>query len=147
MGIACDGQGNIYAADRDNNKIRKITADGTVSTLAGGSTFGYQNGTGTDARFWEPISVAVDAQGNVYVADKSNFRIRKITPSGTVSTLAGKGTSGYSDGISSLAEFYNLQDIAVDNQGVVYVTDQNRIRKITSDGTVTTFAGSGANNF
>jgi sugar lactone lactonase YvrE len=147
MGIAVDAQGNIYVADRDNQRIRKVAPDGTVSTFAGSGMSGYQDGVGANTKFWEPLGVAVNAQGFVYVADRSNYRVRKIAPDGTVSTLAGKGVAGYADGTGVNAEFYNLQDIAVDTQGNVFVTDQNRIRKISPTGVVTTFAGSGNNNF
>ena len=88
-GVAVDGAGNVYVADRVNHSIRKITTSGVVSTLAGSGTSGYTDGTGTSAQFKSPRGVAVDGAGNVYVADQENHRIRKITTSGVVSTLAG----------------------------------------------------------
>ena len=87
-GVAVDGAGNVYVADTVNHRIRKITTSGVVSTLAGSSS-GYTDGTGTSAKFSYPSGVAVDGAGNVYVADTYNHRIRKITASGVVSTLAG----------------------------------------------------------
>ena len=131
-GVAVDGAGNVYVADRSNHRIRKITTSGVVSTLAG-STSGYTDGTGTSAKFDYPTGVAVDGAGNVYVADYNNHRIRKITASGVVSTLAGSGTSGYTDGTGTSAKFNYPTGVAVDGAGNVYVADQynHRIRKIT----------------
>lgn len=138
-----DAQGNIYVADRDNHRIRKIATDGTVSTLAG-STSGYADGTGEDAKFSQPLDVAVDSDGNVYVADNSNHRIRKITPAGVVTTLAGS-TSGFKDGNGANASFTNPSGLCVDKDNNVLVADRlnHRIRKITPNGDVTTLAGDG----
>ncbi len=143
-GVALDADGNIYVADAENHRIRKITPTGTVSTLAGSSTNGSVDGTGADAQFNSPRAVAVDALGNVYVADGVNHKIRKITPAGVVTTLAGSGTSGFADGDGIAAQFYFPKGIAVDGDGNIYVADDinHRIRKITPAGTVTTLAGS-----
>lgn len=144
FGVAVDTSGNLYVADTSNNRIRKITAAGVVTTLAGGSGQGSTDGTGTAARFNEPRGVAVDGSGNVYVADYQNHTLRKITPAGVVSTLAGSaGASGSSDGTGSAARFKSLQGVAVDTAGNVYVADTaNRtIRKVTAAGVVTTLAG------
>lgn len=143
-GVAVDAVGNVYVADFNNNLIRKITAAGVVTTLAG-STAGNANGTGTAASFRGPRGVAVDAAGNVYVADANNNLIRKITAAGLVTTLAGNGSAGNSSGAGTAASFYYPSGIAVDAAGNVFVADANNnlIRKITPDGTVSSVAGSG----
>ncbi|MFH6999695.1 hypothetical protein ACHRVZ_17360, partial [Flavobacterium sp. FlaQc-57] len=142
IGVALDASGNVYVADTNNHKIRKITPAGVVTTLAG-STKGFADGTGTQAQFYSPIGVAVDASGNVYVSDQSNHKIRKITPGGEVTTLAGS-TKGFADGTGTTAKFSNPQGITVDASGNVYVADisNHKIRKITPAGEVTTLAGS-----
>ncbi len=144
-GLAVDGVGNLYVADSSGNTIRKITPAGLVSMLAGSaSTVGSQDGTGSNARFNQPGGVAVDAAGNVFVADTGNATIRKITPAGVVTTLAGAAASrGSRDGVGSGAWFNSPQGLAVDASGNLYVADAMNaaIRKITPDGTVSTLAG------
>ena len=138
IAVAVDGAGNVYVADYLDQEIRKITPGGVVTTLAGNRTVGSNNGTGSSATFNYPIGVAVDASGNVYVADDFNYQIRKITPAGVVTTLAGSTTPGHNDGIGAGASFTNPSSIAVDANGMVYVTDNNSIREITPSGSVTT---------
>ena len=145
QGVAVDSAGNVYVADEFNDEIRKITPSGVVTILAGSTLPGSANGTGTAARFSSPEGVAVDSGGNVYVADTANQEIRKVTPAGVVTTLAGSaGHNGSSDGTGTAALFHNPQGVAVDSAGNVYVADEfnDEIRKITPSGVVTTFAGS-----
>ncbi len=146
-GIAVDVSGNVYVADSYNNRIRKISPTGVVTTLAG-YTRGFTNGVGTAAQFDTPSGVAVDASGNVFVAESSNSAIRKITSGGVVTTLAG-GTSGYKDGVVAIAQFKQPMGIAIDAAGNLYVADtfNHRIRKISLAGVVTTLAGSGTSSF
>jgi len=142
-GVAVDGSGTVYVADEGNNAIRKVTPAGVVSTLAGGGYCGSADGTGAAARFCGPFGVAVDRSGNVYVADSFNNSIRKVTPAGVVSTLAGNGFPGTADGSGPAAQFSSPYGVAVDGSGNVYVadTDNNTIRKVTPAGVVSTLAG------
>jgi sugar lactone lactonase YvrE len=144
-GVATDSLGNVYVADYFNSTIRKITPGGVVTTRAGlAGSAGSDDGTGSAARFDEPIGVATDSSGNVYVADYGNNTIRKITPAGVVTTLAGPARSvGSADGTGSAARFYNPQGVATDSSGNLYVADtyNSTIRKITPGGVVTTLAG------
>jgi sugar lactone lactonase YvrE len=144
-GVALDSAGNSFVADSGNGTIRKVSPLGEVTTLAGSAgSFGSANGSGTNARFYAPQGVAVDNAGNAYVADSANHTLRKITPGGTVSTLAGTaGVSGVDDGTGAGARFNVPQDVAVDTAGNVYVADtwNHTLRKVTAAGVVTTLAG------
>ena len=139
-GLALDADGNLLVSDTGNNRIRKITPEGNVSTVAGDGTAGYADGPASQARFNGPIGVAVDARGNVYVADAYNDRIRMITNDGQVSTVAGNGTPGYADGDRNTAMFDTPCGIAAASDGSLIVADtgNDRLRKITPDGNVIT---------
>jgi sugar lactone lactonase YvrE len=145
QGIAADGAGNLYLADTANSTIRKVSSAGSVSTLAGmPGVFNSFDGTGANAQFYHPEAVAADAGGNLYVADTWNHTIRKITPDGVVTTLAGlAGYFGSVDGTNSKARFYRPAGIAVDSATNLYVADSlnHTLRKITPGGNVTTIAG------
>jgi sugar lactone lactonase YvrE len=151
--LAVDDAGNVYVADTNNHRIRRISPEGEVTTFAGspqaGYVAGYADGPAAEARFQSPRSVAVDEEGNVYVADTGNHCIRVISPGGQVTTLAGAKEPGYVDGPAAEARFNFPSDVVIDAEGNLYVADtaNHRIRKITPEGaaslTVTTLAGSG----
>jgi hypothetical protein len=144
-GLALDPSGNLYVADTQNFTIRKITRQGVVTTVAGvAGAVGSSDGLGSNARFTEPRGLALDSAGNVYVTDGS--AIRKITPAGLVTTIAGmQGQFGDTDGVGALARFHAPHGIVADSGGNLFVADPFdsalRIRKITPTGTVDTFAG------
>ncbi len=139
-GIALDKAGNLLVADTGNNRVRKITPDGQVSTIAGDGVAGYIDGPSSQARFDAPVGVAVDANGNIYVADTYNDRIRLIAPNGQVSTVAGGSGPGHVDGEASVSRFDTPCAIVVAGDGSLIVADtgNHRLRKIASDRQVTT---------
>jgi mucin-19 len=140
--VAIDSAGIIYVADTTNNRIRKIDINSNVTTLAG-STQGFSNGQGTSAQFYQPIGIAVDSAGYVYVTEYGTNLIRKIDTSSNVTTLAGS-TQGFADGQGTAAQFNSPQGVAVDSAGIIYVADtlNHQIRKIDINSNVTTLAGS-----
>ncbi|HEX3187048.1 MAG TPA: NHL repeat-containing protein [Pyrinomonadaceae bacterium] len=142
FGVAIADDGSVYVSDAgEKNRIQKISPEGSVTTLAGGSE-GFADGTGAQASFNTPSGLAIDSEGNLYVADTGNNRIRKVTPQGVVTTLAGDATAGHVDGAAAQARFNGPIGVAVDSDGNVYVADtyNDRIRKISKEGQVTTIA-------
>ncbi|HTA81385.1 MAG TPA: T9SS type A sorting domain-containing protein, partial [Bacteroidia bacterium] len=136
-GLAIDDSGNIYIADEDNNRIRKVTTDGVINTIAGNGIGGY-SGDGAPATLASlnfPGAVTIDNKMNVYIADSYNNRIRMINSSGIISTIAGNGTKGYSgdDGLATAAQLYNPVGISLDTSGNIYISDSYnfRVRKLT----------------
>jgi sugar lactone lactonase YvrE len=152
-GIAVDSSGNLYIADAGNQSIRKVTAGGIITTIAGTTTAGYfgDNGPAINAQLNNPLGVAVDSSGNLYIADSYNQRIRKVTTAGVITTVAGNGTCCLSgdNGPAINAQVHQPESVAVDGSGNLYIADlgNNRIRKVTPSGTISTVAGSGSSGF
>ncbi|MEV0963164.1 RICIN domain-containing protein [Streptomyces sp. NPDC049910] len=153
LSVAVDSTGNLYIADYGNHRIRKITTDGTISTVAGTGAAGFSGDGGppASARLNNPYAVAVDGAGGLCIADCGNQRVRKITSDGTISTVAGTGSVGFGGdgGPATAARLHTPLSVAVDSTGNLYIADygNHRIRKITSDGTISTVAGTGAAGF
>jgi uncharacterized protein (TIGR03437 family) len=153
QGIASDAAGNFYLADTDNARVRKVAANGTITTLAGTGVAGFSGdgGPATSAQLNLPYGVAVDASGAVYVADLGNNRVRKIAPSGNISTFAGNGamSSAGDGGPATAASLNTPRNLAIDSSGNLYIAefDGQRIRKVGADGTIATIAGTGTAGF
>ena len=152
-GIALDTAGNVYIADAFSHRIRKVAPDGTISTVAGTGEVGF-DGDGapaTDARLRVPLSVAIDDTGAIYIADTYNHRIRKVSPDGVISTIAGTGALGFSGdgGQGTAATLAYPTGIAVAEDGALFIADtrNHRVRRLAADGTITTVAGTGAAGF
>jgi sugar lactone lactonase YvrE len=143
--VAVDGHGNLYIADTRNQRVRKVTAGGTITTIAGGGPgLRGRSGLATRAHLNHPTGVAVDGKGNIYIADTS--RVYKVSPLGRLTTLAGRGKAGFSgDGQFAISARLEAYGVAVDRQGNVYIADSvnHRVRKVNRAGLITTFAGDG----
>jgi sugar lactone lactonase YvrE len=151
--VALDTAGNAYIADKANNRIRKVTPDGMISTVAGNGNpgFGGDGGLATTAKLFWPVGVAIDTDGSLFIADQSNYRVRKVTPNGVIRTIAGNGTKGFSgDGGPATSALLNSPSgIALDIAGNLYIADTGnyRVRKVTPDHIVSTVAGNGNYGF
>jgi sugar lactone lactonase YvrE len=139
-GVAVDGTGNVFVADSGSNSIYKVTPAGIRTTLAGGESYGSADGAGAEARFKNPRGLAIDRAGNILVGDADNDTIRKISPAGVVTTLAGTAAHGYADGAGANVRFDGPSGAAVNQAGDIFVADHKAIRKITPAGVVTTLA-------
>ncbi|MEU1465501.1 NHL repeat-containing protein [Streptomyces sp. NPDC005727] len=151
--VAVDREGNLYIADASNHRVRKVTPSGIITTVAGNGQAGFvsDGGPAVATKLYHPHSVAVDGSGNLYIADYSNHRVRKVTPDGIITTVAGNGQAGFvSDGGPAVATKLNAPiGVAVDGDGNVYIADygNHRVRKVTPDGIITTVAGNGQAGF
>jgi RHS repeat-associated protein len=152
-GVAVDAAGNVYVADRDNNRIRKVDTNGIITTVAGNGQYGYtgDGGPATEARLNFPTGVAVDGSGNLYIADGWNHCIRKVDTNGIITTVAGDGQNGYTGdgGPATQARLYLPNNVTVDTSGNIYIADtQNQcVRKVDPNGIITTVAGGPANYY
>ena len=152
-GTAFDSVGNLYIADFNNNRIRKIDTNGVITTVAGNGIYDYagDGGAATNASFKNPISIALDAWGNLFIADQNNFRIRKVDTYGIITTVAGTGSIGFSgdSGAATNAKLSSIAGVAVDTLGNCFISDSsnNRIRKIDTNGVISTVVGTGSLGF
>jgi hypothetical protein len=145
--IASDGFGNLYTLDIHDFRVRKINSDALVSVIAGSGIRGFANGRADAARFGECSGIVVDGSGNIFIADFDSRRIRKISTSGVVTTVAGNDSQGFVNANGEAADFFSLGGIVLDKQGNLFVADWNRVRKISPGGDVTTFVGRDASGF
>lgn len=152
-GVAVDSIGNVYIADMDNFRIRKVDTNGMITTVAGNGAFGFtgDNVLATQTALSSPTAVAVDDTGNLYIADLFNYRVRKVNPQGIITTVAGTGQAGYTGdgGPATQARIDAPEGLAVDRMGNLYIADSasNVVRKVDIDGKISTFAGTGLSGF
>jgi sugar lactone lactonase YvrE len=152
-GVAVDADGDLFIADHDNQRVREVSASGVITTVAGTGTYGYSGdgGAATSARLSYPSGVAVDAAGNLFIADSYNYRVRKVSASGVITTVAGNGIYGYSGdgGAATAAQLYLPQGLAVDAADNLFIADyrNQRVRKVSAGGVITTVAGTGTSGY
>ena len=148
-----DGKGDLYIADTDNNRIRMVTPDGIITTVAGNGAAGFSGdgGPAANASLNSPLVVVSDFSGTLYIGDGNNNRVRRVTPDGIISTWAGNGTVGWTgdSGLASKAALNDIEDMALDSKGNLYLAEfgSNVIRKVDSTGVITLFAGDGQARF
>ena len=152
-GVAVDGSGNLYIADRDNHRIRRVDGAGIITTIAGTGERGYggDGGLAVEARLNNPTGLAVDGTGALYIADRGNDQVRRVDPTGTITTVAGTGERGFGgDGGPAVeARLNNPEGVAVDGSGSLYIADSGnrRVRRVDTSGTLSTVAGNGGRGF
>lgn len=146
-GIASDALGNLYIADTGNHRVRKVSSNGVITTVAGGATAGFSgdNGPAASALLNAPVSVAVDASGTLYIADSGNHRVRRVSPQGIITTVAGSDPGAGDGGPGPKALLFQPSGVAFDSSGNLYIADtsNHRIRRVGIDGTISTLAGNG----
>jgi hypothetical protein len=152
-GVAVDGLGDLFVVDTGNNRVREVGPSGIIVPLAGNGAAGYSGdgGPATNASLWEPSGAVVDSSGNIYVADKSNNRVRKVGTNGIITTVAGNGTNAYfgDGGAATNASVANPIGLVLDGYGNLFIGDyqNNRVRRVDTNGIITTVAGNGTNGF
>jgi sugar lactone lactonase YvrE/Tol biopolymer transport system component len=152
-GLAVDSAGDLFIADRENNRVREVSPDGTITTVAGNGGYGYggDGGPATDAELARPNGMALDAGGDLFIADQDNNRVREVSPSGVITTVAGNGSPDFSGdgGPATAAALSSPSAVAVDTAGDLFIADQdnNRVREVSPSGVITTVAGNGSPDF